>query len=130
MALASEGLGKDQLFSHHGKRYMHNCVSLYDQEFNHRRHHTTPRSWDWHRLAWLPEVSDHPVQGEGTKWGLQQTLKVRGGIDGQCGVVWLVSHASPSLPKEGSGELTYQELCQRQDLGVTNQIPTLHYVRL
>ena len=42
----------------------------------------------------------------------------------------VVSHASPSLPKEGSGELTYQELCQRQDLGVTNQIPTLHYVRL
>ena len=77
MALASEGLSKDQLFSHHGKRYMHNCISLYDQEFNHRRRHTTPRSWDWHRLAWLPEVSDHPVQGEGTKWGLWQTLKVR-----------------------------------------------------
>ena len=42
----------------------------------------------------------------------------------------VVSHTSPSLPKEGSGELTDQELCQHQDLGVTNQIPTLHYVRL
>ena len=39
-------------------------------------------------------------------------------------VILLVLHASPSLPKEGSGELTYQELCQHQDLGVTNQIPT------
>jgi hypothetical protein len=76
MVLMNEGLKKDILFTHHGKRYMNNSITLYDQEFNHRRRHTTPRSWDWHRLAWLPEISDHPIVGEGTKWGLHSSLKV------------------------------------------------------
>ena len=37
---------------------------------------------------------------------------------------------SPSNPSLARQPLPPEELCQRQDLGVTNQIPTLHYVRL
>ena len=41
---------------------MHNSMSLYDQQFN-RRHSVGSRKWDRHRLAWLPEASDNPLQG-------------------------------------------------------------------
>ena len=57
-----QGLGKDQIFTHHGDRYMHNTISLYDQTFN-RRYSMGSRNWDGKRMAWLPEASDHPVQG-------------------------------------------------------------------
>ena len=77
MMMSNEGLSKNMLFTHHGRRYMNNTMSLYDQEFNHRRHKTVPRAWDRHRLAWLPEASDHPVLGETTKWGLLDSLVVR-----------------------------------------------------
>ena len=43
-------------------------ISWYDENFNKRKR--TPedrlpelRSWDGHHLAWLPERSDHPMQG-------------------------------------------------------------------
>ena len=58
-----QGLGKDQIFTHHGKRYMHNNISLYDQQFN-RRHSLGSRNWDRHRMTWQPESSDHPLQGK------------------------------------------------------------------
>ena len=57
-----QGLSKDHIFTHHGTRYMHNSMSLYDQQFN-RRHSVGSRKWDRHRLAWLPEASDNPLQG-------------------------------------------------------------------
>lgn len=58
-----QGLNKDHIFTHHGGRYMHNMISLYDQQFN-RRYTVGGRRWDRHRLAWLPEASDNPIQGE------------------------------------------------------------------
>ena len=59
----SQGLGKNHIFTHHGAHYMRNNISLYDQQFN-RHYAVGPRKWDRHRLAWLPEASDHPMDGE------------------------------------------------------------------
>ena len=66
--LQNEGLGKENLFYHHGNRYSNNMISWYDEQFN-KREREGPnklpelRQWDSHRLAWLPEKSDHPIQG-------------------------------------------------------------------
>lgn len=58
-----QGLNKDHIFTHHGDRYkFNNLISLYDQQFN-RKYSTGTRKWDRHRLAWLPEASDNPMQG-------------------------------------------------------------------
>lgn len=42
---------------------MHNNISLYDQTFN-RQYSLGMRKWDGKRMAWLPEASDHPLQGK------------------------------------------------------------------
>ena len=97
MSTTPQGLGKNQIFTHHGDRYSSsNTISLYDQTFN-KRHSVGPRMWDGKRLAWLPEASDHPMEGrlyvclsvhmsicscwhfflgEGTKFGLKEHLEV------------------------------------------------------
>ncbi len=51
------------LFRHHGDRYNNNMISLYDLQFNRKFSIGGGRAWDRNRLSWLPEVSDHPVQG-------------------------------------------------------------------
>ena len=64
----SEGVGKDFLFNHHGKKYSNNMISWYDENFN-KRERSGPnklpelRSWDSHTLSWRPEKTDHPIQG-------------------------------------------------------------------
>ena len=42
---------------------MHNTISLYDQTFN-RGYELGERKWDGKRMAWLPEKTDHPLQGK------------------------------------------------------------------
>ncbi len=42
---------------------MHNHISTYDQHYE-RKHCAGIRKWDRHHMAWLPEASDHPIQGE------------------------------------------------------------------
>ncbi|KAI8500359.1 PREDICTED: uncharacterized protein C1orf158 homolog [Branchiostoma belcheri] len=75
----NEGLPKSLVFDHHGKHYSNNMISWYDQQFNKREldEGTLPklRSWDSHRLAWAPEKSDYPLQGNSTNWGLYPKLQ-------------------------------------------------------
>lgn len=76
---------------------MHNSMSLYDQQFN-RRHSVGSRKWDRHRLAWLPEASDNPLQGAAacskpslsTSYVTMPTLCLGGRMPGK-GVVFLIS---------------------------------------
>lgn len=75
-----EGMGKENLFYHHGKRYSNNCISWYDEQFNKRERDEANklpelRSWDSHSLAWQPEKSDYPIQGASTNFGLRQKLE-------------------------------------------------------
>lgn len=78
--LQNDGLGKESLFYHHGNRYSNNMISWYDEQFNKRERDDANklpdlRSWDSHRLAWLPEKSDYPIQGDPTTFGLHQKLR-------------------------------------------------------
>ncbi|XP_077998288.1 cilia- and flagella-associated protein 107-like [Glandiceps talaboti] len=74
--MKNEGLGKDHIFSHHGNRYSNNMISWYDENYNKRERdekNKLPelRHWDSHRLAWVPEKTDFPIQGEPTNFGLK-----------------------------------------------------------
>lgn len=66
--LQNDGLGKEQLFYHHGNRYSNNMISWYDEHYNKRErdeNNKLPelRQWNSHKLAWVPEKTDHPIQG-------------------------------------------------------------------
>ena len=64
----NDGLGTEFLFSHHGKKYSNNMISWYDEQFNKRerdQQNALPelRHWDGHKMSWVPEKSDYPIQG-------------------------------------------------------------------
>ncbi|RDD39114.1 Uncharacterized protein C1orf158-like protein [Trichoplax sp. H2] len=73
----NNGLNKQQIFFHHGKKYNDNMISYYDQVYNKRdlEHIPTNRRWDLKRIAWLPEKSDVPIYGNATKFGLLEKKK-------------------------------------------------------
>ncbi|XP_013404083.1 uncharacterized protein C1orf158 homolog [Lingula anatina] len=78
--LKNEGLGKEMLFTHHGNKYSNNMISWYDEHYNKRERpewNKLPelRDWDGHKLAWAPEKTDYPLQGDATNFGLYQTLQ-------------------------------------------------------
>jgi len=75
-----DGLGPENLFHHHGNKYSNNMISWYDEHYNQRERDTSNklpdlRNWDSHRLAWLPEKSDFPIQGTSTNFGLADKMK-------------------------------------------------------
>lgn len=75
--LQNEGLGKEFLFYHHGNRYSNNMISWYDEHYNKRERdekNKLPemRHWDGHAMAWVPEKTDYPIQGEPTNFGLNK----------------------------------------------------------
>jgi len=75
----SEGLGKDYLFRHHGDAHEGNIISWYDVDYNGRANKELPekRTWDPHKLCWLPETSDVPTKGQGSKFGLADKLRAK-----------------------------------------------------
>lgn len=65
--LRNDGLGPENLFWHHGNRYTNNMLSWYDEHYNGRwKENNFPpgRQWNSHQLAWGPEKSDYPLQGD------------------------------------------------------------------
>jgi len=79
----SEGLGKDYLFRHHGDAHEGNQISWYDVDYNGRQNAQLPpkRTWDPHKLCWLPESSDLPTKGNGSKFGLADRLRAKWAAD-------------------------------------------------
>ena len=75
----SEGLGKDYLFRHHGDAHEGNQISWYDVDYNSRPNTLLPekRSWDPHKLCWVPEISDLPTKGQGTVFGLADKMRAK-----------------------------------------------------
>lgn len=53
------------LLSHHDVPSSHYLVTLYDESYGRQASSSLPtlRSWHSDKLAWVPERSDHPVQG-------------------------------------------------------------------
>jgi len=122
--LQNDGLGKEYLLNHHGNRYANNMVSWYDEHYNKRERDANNklpnlRGWDSHRLAWLPEKSDHPIQGSATNFGLQQKLRAQWSqqlVDetrGDFNTTYGASYSAPvgycktryAIPKETSSTL-------------------------
>jgi len=80
-SLKNEGLPKTYIFSHHGKCYSNNMISWYDQQMNKREQAESSlpklRTWDSKTMAWLPEKTDHPLQGKSTTFGLHDKMKAK-----------------------------------------------------
>ncbi|XP_066228725.1 cilia- and flagella-associated protein 107-like [Saccopteryx leptura] len=88
-----EGLPYKHLITHHQEPSCRYLISTYDDHYN--RHAYNPglpsrRTWDRHKLLWLPEKADFPLLAPPMNYGLYEQLKQR----------WL-------LPKAGLGESTY-----------------------
>eukprot|EP00116_Pleurobrachia_bachei_P006393 sb/3466655/ len=103
----AEGLGKDYLFRHHGDTHEGSIISWYDVDYNGRSNTELPakRTWDPHKLCWLPETSDVPTKvgphspgcsgervlpgksgcpvyrGDGTRFGLVEKMKSKWAAD-------------------------------------------------
>lgn len=61
-----QGLPYKHLITHHQEPSHHHLISTYDDHYN--RHNYNPdlpprRSWDRHKLLWLPERTDFPLLG-------------------------------------------------------------------
>ncbi|XP_012517945.1 PREDICTED: uncharacterized protein C1orf158 homolog [Propithecus coquereli] len=83
-----EGLLYKHLITHHQEPSHRHLISTYDDHYN--RHHYNPglpplRSWNGHKLLWLPEKSDFPLLAPPTNYGLYERLKQR----------WLASKVGP-----------------------------------
>ncbi|XP_051957813.1 cilia- and flagella-associated protein 107 [Xyrauchen texanus] len=94
----SEGIPPRQLLSHHGVPASQYLVSLYDESYGRQASCTLPtlRSWHSDKLAWVPERSDHPIQGPPTNFGLAESWQTR--VKQQQAVVPTLSVYKASYP--------------------------------
>ncbi|XP_045714379.1 uncharacterized protein C1orf158 homolog [Phyllostomus hastatus] len=97
-----EGLPYKHIFTHHQEPSHCHLISTYDDHYN--RHNYNPglasrRSWDKHKLQWLPERSDFPLLAPPTNYGLYEQLKQRW-LPPKAGLresVYTVSYPRPPL---------------------------------
>ncbi|XP_006766851.1 PREDICTED: uncharacterized protein C1orf158 homolog [Myotis davidii] len=75
-----EGLPYKHLITHHQEPSHRYLISSYDDHYN--RHNYNPglpahRTWNSHKLLWLPEKNDFPLLAPPTNYGLYEQLKQR-----------------------------------------------------
>ncbi|XP_027419888.1 cilia- and flagella-associated protein 107 isoform X1 [Bos indicus] len=73
-----EGLPYKHLITHHQEPSQRYLISTYDDHYNrHNYHPGLPelRTWNRHKLLWLPEKADFPLLGPPTNYGLYEQLK-------------------------------------------------------
>ncbi|KFO85023.1 Uncharacterized protein C1orf158 [Buceros rhinoceros silvestris] len=73
----SEGLPLQLLFTHHEEPRSRNLVSEYDDNYNRHGYNTVLpalRTWNGHKLTWIPQKSDFPVLEPPTNYGLLEHL--------------------------------------------------------
>jgi len=68
--LGSKGVQKEILLGLDSTELNRGSITMYDQNYNGRRPWNAHRKWDGKQLCWYPEMSDYPLRGEGTRWGL------------------------------------------------------------
>ena len=66
--MRGDGAGPKFLLYHHGEKYMKNLITWYDQDYNKRETEgpeklPSLRNFSTQVMAWIPEKSDHPIQG-------------------------------------------------------------------
>ncbi|KAI4578622.1 hypothetical protein MJG53_020876, partial [Ovis ammon polii x Ovis aries] len=73
-----EGLPYKHLITHHQEPSQRYLISTYDDHYNrHNYHPGLPelRTWNRHKLLWLPEKADFPLLGPPTNYGLYEQMK-------------------------------------------------------
>ncbi|XP_059542119.1 cilia- and flagella-associated protein 107 isoform X2 [Myotis daubentonii] len=75
-----KGLPYKHLITHHQEPSHRYLISSYDDHYN--RHNYNPglpphRTWNSHKLLWLPEKNDFPLLAPPTNYGLYEQLKQR-----------------------------------------------------
>ncbi|KAM6219359.1 cilia- and flagella-associated protein 107 isoform 1-T1 [Rhynchocyon petersi] len=78
--MKGEGLPYKHLITHHQEPKNRYLISSYDDHYN--RHNYNPglpllRTWNGHKLMWLPEPSDFPLLAPPTNYGLYEELNKR-----------------------------------------------------
>ncbi|XP_072210737.1 cilia- and flagella-associated protein 107 [Excalfactoria chinensis] len=98
-----EGLPAHLFFTHHDEPRSRNFVSEYEDNYN--RHGYAPflpplRTWDRHKIAWVPQKSDFPILEPPTNYGLLEHLKSRwyGKEAGVMSSTYTVSYEKPPMP--------------------------------
>ncbi|XP_045439394.1 uncharacterized protein C1orf158 homolog isoform X2 [Pipistrellus kuhlii] len=75
-----KGLPYKHLITHHQEPSHYHLISTYDDHYN--RHNYNPglpvhRTWNRHKLLWLPEKNDCPLLAPPTNYGLYEWLRQR-----------------------------------------------------
>ncbi|XP_054435612.1 cilia- and flagella-associated protein 107 isoform X1 [Pteronotus mesoamericanus] len=97
-----EGLPCKHIIPHHQEPSHRHLIGTYDDHYN--RHNYNPglpsrRTWDKHKLLWLPEKADFPLLAPPTNYGLYEQLKQRWFTPepGLRGSVYTLSYPRPPL---------------------------------
>ncbi|XP_019495243.1 PREDICTED: LOW QUALITY PROTEIN: uncharacterized protein C1orf158 homolog [Hipposideros armiger] len=73
-----KGLPYKHLITHHQEPSHHHLISTYDEHYNRHNDNLPPcRTWNGHKLLWLPEKADFPLLAPPTNYGLCEQLKQR-----------------------------------------------------
>ncbi|XP_072522367.1 cilia- and flagella-associated protein 107 [Salminus brasiliensis] len=94
----AEGLPLRQLLFHHDTPTSHFLVSLYDESYSRQCTSDLPTLRTWHsdKMGWIPERSDHPIQGPPTNYGLLESFQAR--VQQQQGVLPMLSVYKAAYP--------------------------------
>ncbi|XP_074017544.1 cilia- and flagella-associated protein 107 [Numenius arquata] len=95
-----KGLPIQHFFTHHEEPRSRNLVSEYDDKYN--RHGYNPvlpplRSWNGHKLSWIPQKSDFPILEPPANYGLFEYLRKKWREE-EAGVMNSVYTVSYELP--------------------------------
>ncbi|XP_054435613.1 cilia- and flagella-associated protein 107 isoform X2 [Pteronotus mesoamericanus] len=97
-----KGLPCKHIIPHHQEPSHRHLIGTYDDHYN--RHNYNPglpsrRTWDKHKLLWLPEKADFPLLAPPTNYGLYEQLKQRWFTPepGLRGSVYTLSYPRPPL---------------------------------
>ncbi|XP_075394441.1 cilia- and flagella-associated protein 107 isoform X1 [Tenrec ecaudatus] len=75
-----EGLPYKHLITHHQEPTDHYLISTYDDHYNRPSYNPSlspQRTWNRHKMLWLPEKADAPLLAPPTNYGLYEQLKQR-----------------------------------------------------
>jgi len=122
--MQGDGLPKKYIFSHHGdKTYSSNMISWYDQHMNQRDVHEDSthgqvRHWDGRKqMAWVPEKTDHPLQGAPTNFGLHKRLKDKWAAEkAEAGITRLDSTYGRSFKQHDKEAMVFNHYATRKPL--------------
>ncbi|KFQ24892.1 Uncharacterized protein C1orf158, partial [Mesitornis unicolor] len=97
-----QGLPKQHFLTHHDEPSSRNLVSKYDDKYNRQGYNPLLpplRTWNGHKLSWIPQKSDFPIVEPPTNYGLLEYLMKTWHEDegGVMKSVYTISYKSPPI---------------------------------